>query len=78
MITKTKFLKDVGILNTLSDDYLLQVGESFHNDSPINKYIEVKYFNAMGGSQEEIKTIKPNEIFTNYNPLTKAKVLTNI
>ena len=78
MITKTKFLKDVGILDTLFDGYLLQVGESFHNDSPINKYIEVKYFNAMGGSQEEIKTIKPNEIFTNYNPLTKAKVLTNI
>lgn len=78
MITKTKFLKDVGILGTLFDGYLLQVGESFHNDSPNNKYIEIRYFNAMGCSQEEIKTIKPNEIFTNYNPLTKAKVLTNI
>ena len=78
MITKTKFLKDVGILNTLFNGYLLQVGESFHNDSPTNKYVEIKYFNAMGCSQEEIKTIKPNEIFTNYNPLTKAKVLTNI
>lgn len=78
MITKTKFLKDVGILDTLFDGYLLATGESFHNDSPTNKYVEIKYFNAMGGSQEEIKVIKPNEIFTNYNPLTKAKVLTNI
>lgn len=77
-MTKTKFLRDAGILTTLFDGYLLATGESFHNDSPINKYIEVKYFNAMGGSQEEIKTIKPNEIFTNYNPLTKAKVLTKI
>jgi len=77
-MTKTKFLKDAGILNTLFDGYLLEVGESFHNDTPTNKYIEVKYFNAMGYRQEEIKIIKPNEIFTNYNPLTKAKVLTNI
>lgn len=77
-MTKNKFLKDAGILNTLFDGYLLATGESFHNDSPINKYIEIKYFNAMGCSQEEIKVIKPNEIFTNYNPLTKAKVLTNI
>lgn len=78
MYTKTKFIQDASILGTLFDGYLLATGESFHNDSPINKYIEVKYFNAMGGSQEEIKTIKPNQIFTNYNPLTKAKVLTNI
>lgn len=77
-MTKTKFLKDAGILNTLFDGYLLEVGESFHNDTPTNKYIEVKYFNAMGYRQEEIKIIKPNEIFTNYNPLTKAKVLTNV
>lgn len=78
MITKKQFIQECRVLNTLFDGYLLQVGESFHNDSPINKYIEIRYFNAMGCSQEEIKTIKPNEIFTNYNPLTKAKVLTNI
>lgn len=78
MITKKQFIQKCSVLNTLFDGYLLATGESFHNDSPINKYIKVKYINAMGCSQEEIKTIKPNEIFTNYNPLTKAKVLTNI
>jgi len=78
MITKKQFIQECSILGTLFDGYLLATGESFHNDSPTNKYIKVKYINAMGCSQEEIKTIKPNEIFTNYNPLTKAKVLTNI
>ena len=78
MYTKTNFLKDANVLGTLFDGYLLATGESFHNDSPTNKYVEIKYFNAMGCSQEEIKVIKPNQIFTNYNPLTKAKVLTNI
>jgi len=68
-MTKTKFLKDAGILNTLFDGYILQVGESFHNDSPINKYIEVG---------EKIEIIRPDSIFTNYNPRLKAKVLTNI
>lgn len=69
MYTKTKFLKDAGILNTLFDGYLLGIGESFHNDTPINKYIEVG---------EKIEIIRPNQIFTNYNPRLKAKVLTNI
>lgn len=69
MYTKTKFLKDASILNTLFDGYLLDTGESFHNDSPINKYIEVG---------ENIEVIKPNQIYTNYNPRLKAKVLTNI
>lgn len=68
-MTKTKFLKDAGILNTLFDGYLLGIGESFHNDSPINKYIEVG---------EKIEVVKPNQIYTNYNPRLKAKVLTNI
>ena len=78
MITKKQFIQECRVLGTLFDGYLLATGESFHNDTPTNKYIKIKYFNAMGCSQEEIKTIKPNEIFTNYNPLTKAKVLTNI
>lgn len=69
MYTKTNFLKDANVLNTLFDGYLLATGESFHNDSPINKYIEV------GG---KIEIIRPDAIFTNYNPRLKAKVLTNI
>lgn len=69
MITKNEFLKQCSILNTLFDGYFLQVGESFHNDTPINKYIEVG---------EKIEIIRPNQIYTNYNPRLKAKVLTNI
>lgn len=69
MITKNEFLNQSSILNTLFDGYLLEVGESFHNDSPINKYIEIG---------DKVEIVKPNEIFTNYNPRLKTKVLTNI
>ena len=69
MITKNEFLKQSSILNTLFDGYLLQVGESFHNDTPTNKYIKVG---------EKIEIIRPNQIFTNYNPRLKTKILTNI